>query len=57
MTGLTARSAIEVAGLRKSFGDKLVLDGIDLRVAEGRSSPCSAPTAPARRPWCRSCPP
>jgi ABC-2 type transport system ATP-binding protein len=35
MTGLTARSAIEVAGLRKSFGDKLVLDGIDLRVAEG----------------------
>jgi ABC-2 type transport system ATP-binding protein len=35
MTGLTARSAIEVAGLRKSFGDKVVLDGIDLRVAEG----------------------
>jgi ABC-2 type transport system ATP-binding protein len=35
MTGLTARSAIEVAGLRKSFGDKIVLDGIDLRVAEG----------------------
>jgi ABC-2 type transport system ATP-binding protein len=35
MTGLTARSAIEVAGLRKSFGDKLVLDGIDLRVDEG----------------------
>jgi ABC-2 type transport system ATP-binding protein len=35
MTGLTARSAIEVAGLRKSFGDQVVLDGIDLRVAEG----------------------
>ena len=35
MTGLTAQSAIEVAGLRKSFGDKVVLDGIDLRVAEG----------------------
>jgi ABC-2 type transport system ATP-binding protein len=35
MTGLAARSAIEVAGLRKSFGDKIVLDGIDLRVAEG----------------------
>ncbi|HKQ01058.1 MAG TPA: ATP-binding cassette domain-containing protein [Actinomycetes bacterium] len=35
MTGLTARSAIAVAGLRKSFGDKVVLDGIDLRVAEG----------------------
>jgi ABC-2 type transport system ATP-binding protein len=35
MTSPTARSAIEVAGLRKSFGDKVVLDGIDLRVAEG----------------------
>ncbi len=28
-------AAIEVAGLRKSFGDHLVLDGVDLRVAEG----------------------
>jgi ABC-2 type transport system ATP-binding protein len=35
MTSRTARSAIAVAGLRKSFGDKVVLDGIDLRVAEG----------------------
>jgi ABC-2 type transport system ATP-binding protein len=35
MTPPTTRSAIEVAGLRKSFGDKVVLDGIDLRVAEG----------------------
>ena len=35
MTGLTARSAIEVAGLRKSFGDKVVLDSIDLEVQEG----------------------
>jgi ABC-2 type transport system ATP-binding protein len=35
MTSPTARSAIAVAGLRKSFGDKLVLDGIDLQVAEG----------------------
>jgi ABC-2 type transport system ATP-binding protein len=34
-TGTTARPAIAVAGLRKSFGDKVVLDGIDLRVAEG----------------------
>jgi ABC-2 type transport system ATP-binding protein len=30
-----ARSAVAVAGLRKTFGDKVVLDGIDLRVAEG----------------------
>jgi ABC-2 type transport system ATP-binding protein len=35
VTGLPARPAIEVAGLRKSFGDKLVLDGIDLEVPEG----------------------
>jgi ABC-2 type transport system ATP-binding protein len=35
MTSPTTRSAIEVAGLRKSFGDKVVLAGIDLRVAEG----------------------
>jgi ABC-2 type transport system ATP-binding protein len=35
MTSHTARSAIAVAGLRKSFGDKVVLDGIDLQVAEG----------------------
>jgi ABC-2 type transport system ATP-binding protein len=27
--------AIEVTGLRKSFGDNTVLDGIDIRVAEG----------------------
>ncbi|ONI84336.1 ABC transporter [Actinosynnema sp. ALI-1.44] len=27
--------AINAAGLRKSYGDKVVLDGIDLRVAEG----------------------
>jgi ABC-2 type transport system ATP-binding protein len=31
----TARPAIAVAGLRKSFGDKLVLDGIDFQVTEG----------------------
>jgi len=28
-------AAISVTGLRKSFGDKVVLDGIDLHVAEG----------------------
>jgi len=31
----TAKPAIEVTGLRKSFGDKTVLDGVDLRVAAG----------------------
>ena len=28
-------TAISVTGLRKSYGDKVVLDGIDLTVAEG----------------------
>jgi len=31
----TTPLAISVTGLRKSFGDKIVLDGIDLAVAEG----------------------
>jgi ABC-2 type transport system ATP-binding protein len=34
-TTVATRPAIAVAGLRKSFGDKLVLDSIDLTVAEG----------------------
>jgi ABC-2 type transport system ATP-binding protein len=34
-TMITTRPAISVTGLRKSFGDKVVLDGIDLAVAEG----------------------
>jgi ABC-2 type transport system ATP-binding protein len=35
MTGPTPRPAISVAGLRKSYGQHVVLDGIDLEVAEG----------------------
>jgi ABC-2 type transport system ATP-binding protein len=35
MTITRSRPAIRVSGLGKSFGDKLVLDGIDLEVAEG----------------------
>jgi ABC-2 type transport system ATP-binding protein len=35
MVSASSRSAIAVAGLRKSFGDKVVLDGIDLEVREG----------------------
>jgi ABC-2 type transport system ATP-binding protein len=35
VTSPIPRSAIAVAGLRKSFGDKVVLDGIDLQVAQG----------------------
>jgi ABC-2 type transport system ATP-binding protein len=29
------RPAIAATGLRKSYGDKIVLDGVDLEVAEG----------------------
>lgn len=35
--------AVKVSGLRKSFGGKTVLDGVDLEIPEGRSSRCSAP--------------
>ena len=35
MTPAASHSAIAVTGLRKSFGDQVVLDGIDLDVAEG----------------------
>jgi ABC-2 type transport system ATP-binding protein len=35
MTSYRSTPAIEARGLRKSFGDKVVLDGIDLNVAEG----------------------
>jgi ABC-2 type transport system ATP-binding protein len=31
----TSRLALRTSGLRKSFGDKVVLDGIDLAIAEG----------------------
>ncbi len=35
MTTTALRSALTATGLRKSFGDHVVLDGIDLEVAEG----------------------
>jgi hypothetical protein len=35
MISPTSRTAIAATGPRKSFGDKVVLDGIDLHVAEG----------------------
>ena len=35
MTASSSQLAIRAAGLRKSFGDKVVLDGIDLKVASG----------------------
>jgi len=35
MTATSVRSAIRATGLRKSYGKQLVLDGIDIQVAEG----------------------
>jgi ABC-2 type transport system ATP-binding protein len=35
MSATAVRSAIRVAGLRKSFGDHVVLDGVDLEISEG----------------------
>jgi ABC-2 type transport system ATP-binding protein len=49
-------SAIEIRGLRRSFGDHVVLDGIDLDVADGTVFALLAPTARARPRWCRSSP-
>jgi ABC-2 type transport system ATP-binding protein len=54
MTTTAAPSALSVTGLRKSFGEKTVLDGIDLDVAEGTTVSSSAPTAAARPPQSRS---
>lgn len=35
MSGPSPTPAISVTGLRKAFGDRVVLDGIDLEVPEG----------------------
>ncbi len=43
--GLRGPAAITVTGLRKSYGDHVVLDGIDLNIAEGF---CLLPAGPQR---------
>jgi ABC-2 type transport system ATP-binding protein len=35
MTTATLQSAVTISGLSKSFGDKVVLDGIDLNISPG----------------------
>jgi ABC-2 type transport system ATP-binding protein len=35
VTAITSTPALEVAGLRKSFGDTIALDGVDLHVPAG----------------------
>jgi hypothetical protein len=50
MTADSSQLAITTAGLRKSFGDKVVLDGIDLNVAAGTILALLGPNAHRRRP-------
>ena len=58
MTTMTAtRTAVSVTGLQKSFGDKVVLDDIDLTVAEGTIFALLGPNGAGKPPWCISCPP
>jgi hypothetical protein len=48
-SGRMRNSAIAVSGLRKAYGDKIVLDGIDLDVRAGTVFPCSARMGRVRR--------
>ena len=43
-------ACIEARGLRKAFGTTIALDGVNLRVEEGRILDSSAPTARAKPP-------
>ena len=46
----TAVAAVSARGLRKSFGEKTVLDGIDLTVPQGTILALLGPNGPARPP-------
>ena len=48
--------ALATRGLRKSYGSRLALDGLDLSVPTASSTGSSAPTAPARPRRCASSP-
>jgi ABC-2 type transport system ATP-binding protein len=52
----TFPAAVQVTALRKSYGEKVVLDGIDLDVATGAIFALLGPTARARRRRSRSSP-
>src|SRR3979411_2616125 len=56
-TTITTRLAISATGLRKSFGDNVVLDGIDLTVAEGTIFSLLCPSGPGRPPMGDICSP
>lgn len=46
-------SAISVKGLHKSYGDKVVLDGIDLEVPEGTVFSLLSPNGAGKIAWLR----
>ena len=48
---------IHVRGLRKSFGQQLVLDGVDLDVAEGTIFALLGPNGAGKTTVSTSCPP
>ena len=54
MTTIRSRPAIRATGLRKSFGDQVVLDGIDLEVPEGTIFALLGPNGAGKPPRCRS---
>ena len=47
---MTRDIAIEVSGLRKSYGQQAVLDGVDLAVDRGSVYSLLGPNGPARPP-------
>src|SRR3981081_2037020 len=50
MTAAVATSAIVATGLRKSYGDKVVLDGIDLDISEGTVFALLGPNGAGKTP-------
>ncbi len=44
MVGAAAGSLVELAGVRKAFGDNVVLDGIDLEIARGEAIVVAGPS-------------
>ena len=56
MASPSSTPAIEATGLRKSFGDHVVLDGLDLTVQRGTVFSLLGATAPGRPPRSGSCP-
>ena len=57
MNGTTSRPAITATGLRRSYGEHLVLDGLDLGVPEGTIFALLGPNGAGKTTAVKSCPP